>query len=400
MTAPLLVRACRREPVERTPVWFMRQAGRCLEEYRALRERFGILEIARTPELCARVTAMPVDRLGVDAAVLYADIMLPLDGMGVPFHIEPDLGPIVERPLRSGADVAALRVVAAEEATPYLFETIRALRGDLRPETALVGFAGAPFTLASYLVEGRPSRDHALAKKLLFGEPVLWDRLMTTLVEVVSRYLVAQVAAGVDAVQLFDSWAGALAPQDYARASLPYTREIFRRVGGRVPRIHFATGNPALTRLFADTGILKARGGRSSAGGSPWLWSRRSWVRVPPVTPQSHQTRLLVRCDRALVPVHPPSPALHASVLFTGHRPRRWRHPVALPKACRKSGDASSTPPQREASAISQTNSISRPPSFCDSVSISTTCSDAASSIAASSGAGMVLMNMGTPSHS
>src|SRR5207237_810393 len=205
-----------------------RQAGRCLEEYRALRERFGILEIARTPELCARVTAMPVDRLGVDAAVLYADIMLPLDGMGVPFHIEPDLGPVVERPLRSGADVA----------TPYLFETIRALRGDLRPETALVGFAGAPFTLASYLVEGRPSRDHALAKKLLFGEPVLWDRLMTTLVEVVSRYLVAQVAAGVDAVQLFDSWAGALAPQDYARASLPYTREIFRRVGAHVPRIH------------------------------------------------------------------------------------------------------------------------------------------------------------------
>jgi len=253
MTAPLLVRACRREPVERTPVWFMRQAGRCLEEYRALRERFGILEIARTPELCARVTAMPVDRLGVDAAVLYADIMLPLDGMGVPFHIEPDLGPIVERPLRSGADVAALRVVAAEEATPYLFETIRALRGDLRPETALVGFAGAPFTLASYLVEGRPSRDHALAKKLLFGEPVLWDRLMTTLVEVVSRYLVAQVAAGVDAVQLFDSWAGALAPQDYARASLPYTREIFRRVGAHVPRIHFATGNPALTPLFAET---------------------------------------------------------------------------------------------------------------------------------------------------
>ena len=254
MTAPLLVRACRREPVERTPVWFMRQAGRCLEEYRALRERFGILEIARTPELCAQVTAMPVERLGVDAAVLYADIMLPLDGMGVPFHIEPDLGPIVERPLRSGADVAALRVVAAEEATPYLFETIRALRGDLRPETALVGFAGAPFTLASYLVEGRPSRDHALAKKLLFGEPVLWDGLMTTLVEVVSRYLVAQVDAGVDAVQLFDSWAGALAPQDYARASLPYTREIFRRVGGRVPRIHFATGNPALTRLFAETG--------------------------------------------------------------------------------------------------------------------------------------------------
>src|SRR5207245_1380010 len=238
----------------RAPVWFMRQAGRCLEEYRALRERFGILEIARTPELCAQVTAMPVERLGVEAPVLYAAIMLPLDGMGVPFHIEPDLGPIVERPLRSGADVAALRIVAAEEATPYLFETIRALRRDLRPETALVGFAGAPFTLASYLIEGRPSRDHALTKRLLFGEPEVRERLMNTLVEVLARYLVAQVDAGVDVVQLFDSWAGALAPRDYARAVLPHTREVLHRVGGRVPRIHFATGNPALTPLHAETG--------------------------------------------------------------------------------------------------------------------------------------------------
>ena len=153
--------ACHHRQPDCTPVWFMRQAGRCLAEYRAMRERYGILEMAKTPELCARVTRMPVERLGVDAAVLYADIMLPLDGMGVPFHIEPDVGPIVERPIRTAGDIAALRIVAAEEATPYLFETIRALRRDLRPETALVGFAGAPFTLASYLIEGRPSRDHA-----------------------------------------------------------------------------------------------------------------------------------------------------------------------------------------------------------------------------------------------
>ena len=171
---PLLVRAARREPVERTPVWFMRQAGRCLAEYRALRERHGILEMARTPELCARVTAMPVERLGVDAAVLYADIMLPLDGMGVPFHIQPDLGPIVEAPVRTDADIAALRVIAAEEATPYLFETIRALRRDLAPEVALVVFAGAPFTLASYLIEGRPTRDLGPTKAMLFGEPARW----------------------------------------------------------------------------------------------------------------------------------------------------------------------------------------------------------------------------------
>jgi len=255
VTAPLLVRAARREAVERTPVWFMRQAGRCLEEYRALRERYGILEMARTPELCARVTAMPVDRLGVDAAVLYADIMLPLDGMGVPFRIEPDVGPIVESPVRTAADVTALRVIPAEEATPYLFETIRALRRDLAPEIALVGFAGAPFTLASYLIEGRPSRDLARTKAMLFGEPDLWARLMETLVEVLSRYLRAQVAAGADVIQLFDSWAGALAPDDYARAVLPYTARIFAALDGLdVPRIHFATGNPLLLPAMARAG--------------------------------------------------------------------------------------------------------------------------------------------------
>jgi uroporphyrinogen decarboxylase len=252
---PILVRACRREPVERTPVWFMRQAGRCLAEYRALRERYGILEMARTPELCARVTTMPVDRLGVDGAVLYADIMLPLDGMGVPFHIEPELGPIVERPVRTLDDVRRLRVIAAEEATPYLFETIRMLRRDLRPEVALIGFAGAPFTLASYLVEGRPSRDHARTKAMLFGAPEVWDALMTTVAEVTARYLRAQIAAGVQVVQLFDSWAGALAPEDYARSVLPHTRRIFASLAELgVPRIHFATGNPALLPLLAAAG--------------------------------------------------------------------------------------------------------------------------------------------------
>jgi uroporphyrinogen decarboxylase len=251
VTAPLLVRALRREHVERTPVWYMRQAGRCLAEYRALREKHGILEIAREPELCARVTRMPVDRLGVDAAVLYADIMLPLDGMGVPFHIQPDLGPIVERPVRSAIDVDALRVAAAEDATPYLFETIRALRRDLPREIALIGFAGAPFTLASYLIEGRPSRDYSRTKAMLLGDPALWARLMDTVVEVLSTYLRAQVTAGADVVQLFDSWAGALAPEDYERSVLPYTRRVLAAVGDGVPRIHFATGNPALLPLLS-----------------------------------------------------------------------------------------------------------------------------------------------------
>lgn len=253
MTAPLLVRALRRERVERTPVWFMRQAGRCLAEYRTLRERHGILEIARDPELSARVTAMPVDRLGVDGAVLYADIMLPLDGMGVPFHIEPDLGPIVEQPVRTRADVAALRIVDAEDATPYLFESIRELRRRLPPHVALIGFGGAPFTLASYLIEGRPSRDLARTKALLYGEPAIWDSLMSTLAEVLIRYLRAQVAAGAQVIQLFDSWAGSLAPETYRHAVLPHTKRIFAALEDlHVPRIHFATGNPLLLPLLAD----------------------------------------------------------------------------------------------------------------------------------------------------
>ena len=252
MTAPLVVRALRREPAERTPVWYMRQAGRCLAEYRALRERYGILEMARTPELCARVTRMPVERLGVDAAVLYADIMLPLDGMGVPFHIKPDVGPIVERPVRGAADVAALRVIAAEEATPYLFETIRGLRSDLDPAIALIGFCGGPFTLASYLIEGGPSRDHARTKAMLIAAPELWSALMDTLTEVLVRYLRAQIDAGVDVVQVFDSWAGALGTSDYEHAVLPWSRRLFTALSeAGVPRIHFATGNPALLPLLA-----------------------------------------------------------------------------------------------------------------------------------------------------
>ncbi|HYY55208.1 MAG TPA: uroporphyrinogen decarboxylase family protein, partial [Candidatus Dormibacteraeota bacterium] len=170
--------------------------------------------------------------------------------MGVPFHIEPEVGPIIERPLRTADDVARLRVVPAEEATPYLFAAIRALRAELPREVALIGFAGGPFTLASYLIEGRPTREFARTKALLFREPALWERLMETVTEVLSRYLVAQVAAGVDVVQLFDSWAGALSPRDYARAALPWSRRVFAAVRG-TPRIHFATMSAGLLELMA-----------------------------------------------------------------------------------------------------------------------------------------------------
>jgi len=250
-----MLAACRRERVDATPVWFMRQAGRCLAGYRELRDRYDILTMTRTPELCAQVTLMPVDVLGVDAAVLYADIMLPLYGMGVPFSIDPGVGPIVHEPVRDEQAIDGLRVVDAEDATPELFEAIRLVRQELAGRAAVIGFAGAPYTVASYLVEGRPSKDHARSKALMYGRPDLWHRLMATLAEVTSRYLRAQVDAGVQVVQLFDSWMGDLGRREYAEHVLPYSRRIFEGLAGAgVPRIHFGTGTVGLLEQMASAG--------------------------------------------------------------------------------------------------------------------------------------------------
>ncbi len=247
--------ACRLEEVDATPVWFMRQAGRCLAEYRELRERYDILTMARTPELCARVTLMPVQTFGVDAAVLYADIMLPLEGMGVPFSIDPGIGPIIHEPVRTAADVERLRVIDAEEATPFLFETIGNLRRDLDGKTALIGFAGAPYTVASYMIEGRPSKDFGRSKGMMFGDPVTWNKLMDTLTEVTIRYLRAQVEAGVQVVQLFDSWMGSLGRREYQESVLPYSRRIFEAINQLgVPTIHFGTGTAGLLEQMTAAG--------------------------------------------------------------------------------------------------------------------------------------------------
>jgi uroporphyrinogen decarboxylase len=265
--------AVRRQPVDRTPVWFMRQAGRCLAGYRELRERYDILTMTRTPELCAKVTLMPVEEFGVDAAVLYADIMLPLFGMGVPFSIDPGLGPVIHAPVRDAAAVRALRIVDAEEATPELFEAIRLIRAELEGRTAVLGFAGAPFTVASYLIEGRPTKDFAHSKALMYGQPALWHELMETLTEVTIRYLRAQVAAGVQAVQLFDSWVGALSARDYAEHVLPYVRRIFSGVAGTVPTIHFGTSTAHLLEEMAGAG--------SDAVSVDWrLPLDRAWARI------------------------------------------------------------------------------------------------------------------------
>ena len=246
------LRACRREPVDATPVWFMRQAGRSFAAYRSLRERYGILELAKTPDLCAEVTLMPVRELGVDAAVLFADIMLPLEPMGVDLRIEPEVGPIIDRPIRSAADVAALRPFDPAGVS-FTLDAIRLVRRALDGKAGMIGFSGAPFTLACYLIEGRPSRDYAIAKAFMYREPAAWHDLMDRLSTMIVAYLRAQVEAGAEVVQLFDTWVGGLGPADYAAFVQPHVRRIFAGLEA-VPSIHFGTGTAALLELMADAG--------------------------------------------------------------------------------------------------------------------------------------------------
>ena len=247
--------ACHRRQPDATPIWFMRQAGRCLAEYRELRKRYDILTMAKTPELCAQVTVMPVETFGVDAAVLYADIMLPLEGMGISLEIQPDIGPIIHNPVRTMQDVEALRIIDPEESTGFVMEAIRLVRRELEGKQAVIGFSGAPFTLACYMIEGCPSRDYSLAKSLMYGQPEVWHALMNKLTEVVSRYLVAQIKAGADAVQLFDSWVGALGPSVYKQFVQPYSRRIFQAVKQTgTPSIHFGTGTASLLELMTEAG--------------------------------------------------------------------------------------------------------------------------------------------------
>jgi len=245
------LRACRLEPVDATPVWFMRQAGRSFEGYRRLRERYGILELAKTPELCAEVTLMPVRELGVDAAVMFADIMLPLEPMGVGVRIEPEIGPIIDRPIRSAADVAALRAFEATGVEPTL-AAIRLVRSELDGKAGVIGFSGAPFTLACYLIEGRPSREYATAKAFMYREPEAWHDLMDRLATMAIVYLNAQVAAGAQVVQLFDSWVGGLGPDDYRAFVQPHVRRIFASVSASA--IHFGTSAAPLLESMAAAG--------------------------------------------------------------------------------------------------------------------------------------------------
>jgi uroporphyrinogen decarboxylase len=247
------MRAVRGEPVPHTPVWYMRQAGRSLPEYRRVREGTGMLESCMDPDLVTEITLQPVRRYGVDAAIFFSDIVLPLKAVGVDLDIKPGVGPVVASPVRTLADVEAIPDLVPEH-VPYVTQAVRQLVTELGA-TPLIGFAGAPFTVASYLVEGGPSREHALTKAMMFGAPDLWHALMAKIAGISSAYLEVQVAAGASAVQLFDSWAGALTPADYAASVQPYSAGVLARAGELgVPRIHFGVGTANLLGPMGEAG--------------------------------------------------------------------------------------------------------------------------------------------------
>jgi uroporphyrinogen decarboxylase len=249
-----IIRACRLEPVPFTPIWLMRQAGRYLPEYRRVRERHEFLEMCRRPEFAAEVTVTAVERLGVDAAIIFADILLPLIPMEVGLRYEKGDGPIVERPIRSARELERLPSVDPIQALGFVGDAIRIVRSALGDSTPIIGFAGAPFTLASYLIEGGASRQYRATKTMMYTQPETWHRLMTMLARVTADYLNMQVAAGADLVQLFDSWVGTLGPNDYRRFVLPHTAAAIQGIAPRVPVIHFGTGTGNLLELMRDAG--------------------------------------------------------------------------------------------------------------------------------------------------
>lgn len=252
--APFL-RAARGEPAGVTPVWFMRQAGRYMEEYRAIRAHHTLLEICARPELAAEVTLQPVDRLGVDAAILFADILLPLVPLGLKLEFATGEGPKISNPIRTGHDVAALRSVDVASDLGHVLEAVRVVRAELDGRVPLIGFAGAPFTVASYAIEGGASRHFVETKKLMYGAPQVWHAFLGRLAGVITDYLTGQVRAGAQAVQLFDSWVGTLAPDDYRRYVLPHTASIFAALRPlNVPLIHFGVGTASLLGLLREAG--------------------------------------------------------------------------------------------------------------------------------------------------
>ena len=242
-----------RKPVEHTPIWFMRQAGRSLPEYKALRKEGSILNAIKEPEIAAEITLQPIRRYGVDAAILYSDIVVPVHAIGFGVDIEPGVGPVAIDPFKSTTDLARLRSLNAQVDTPYVLETIHRLVDVL--EIPLIGFAGAPFTVASYLIEGGPSRSYQKTKAMMFSDKALWDSLLERLTDITIESLISQVEAGASAVQLFDSWAGSLSPEQYEQFVFPYSQRIFQTLSEySIPRIHFGVGTGEILHLMSSAG--------------------------------------------------------------------------------------------------------------------------------------------------
>lgn len=251
----IFLQACRQEKTPRTPVWFMRQAGRSFPEYRKIKESYDILTIVKTPELAAKVALLPVDALGVDAAILFADIMTLLLGMGVELEIIEGVGPVIHTPFKSGNDIDKLAPIDPENDLPFIQETIRLIQTELAGKVPVIGFSGAPFTLASYMIEGKPSREFIKTKSFMYANPKVWEQLMTKLTGAISNYLSYQITSGVQVIQLFDSWAGYLSEVDYISYVLPFSKQIFQElkaVHPQVPLIHFGTNTAAFLDVFAS----------------------------------------------------------------------------------------------------------------------------------------------------
>jgi uroporphyrinogen decarboxylase len=248
------LRACRREPVDATPVWLMRQAGRYMAEYRSLRSKVSFLELCKNPELATETTIFAAEVLGVDAAILFADILLILEPLGFQLEFSKGEGPVIHNPIRETADVSALRPLEDVEPLGYVYEAIRQIRAGLPGDLPLIGFAGAPFTLACYAIEGGGSRNYQKAKAFMYSDPGAWDALMSLLTDSTARYLNAQVVAGVQALQVFDSWVGSLSPHDYRRFVQPHMRRLFQMLDPSVPHIHFGADTATLLELQRDAG--------------------------------------------------------------------------------------------------------------------------------------------------
>lgn len=248
----LFLRTCRLEETERTPVWLMRQAGRYMKEYWGIRSKHSFLEMCKTPEIAARVTMQPIDTFGFDAAILFSDILIPVEAMGVDLEFVEGRGPVLTTKIEDITDINRLVVPDPEEDLPFVLDAIRLLRKRLN--VPLIGFSGAPFTLASYIIEGGGSKNYLKAKSMMYNEPRLWKSLMEKIADTVTDYLNAQIDAGAQAVQVFDSWVGCLSPEDYKQFVQPYTKQVFDGLKGDVPRIHFGTGSAMLLEHMRNAG--------------------------------------------------------------------------------------------------------------------------------------------------